>query len=88
MNRYNQGFYKFGPMEQTSNGKWVKHEDVVPLENVVKDLRKQVASLECQVANQVSETLRINLKRADLFSILCVSELINAVLIGVILFVK
>lgn len=26
--RYNQGFLKFGPMEQCSDGKWVKYDDV------------------------------------------------------------
>jgi hypothetical protein len=27
MNRYNQGFYRFGLMEQCENGQWVKSED-------------------------------------------------------------
>ena len=27
MNRYNQGFGGFGPMEQSNDGKWVKYED-------------------------------------------------------------
>ena len=31
MKRYNQGFVKFGPMEQCDDGEWVKYEDVVDL---------------------------------------------------------
>ena len=27
MNRYTQGFYKFGPMEQSSTGEWIKFSD-------------------------------------------------------------
>lgn len=27
MKRYNQGFGKFGPMEQSNDGKWVPYED-------------------------------------------------------------
>ncbi|CAB4127280.1 hypothetical protein UFOVP84_108 [uncultured Caudovirales phage] len=27
MKRYNQGFGKFGPMEQSNDGKWVLYED-------------------------------------------------------------
>lgn len=29
MKRYNQGFAKFGPMEQCDDGEWVKYEDVI-----------------------------------------------------------
>ena len=27
MNRYTQGFYKFGPMEQRNTGEWIKFAD-------------------------------------------------------------
>lgn len=27
INRYRQGFYKFGPMEQCNDGDWVKYDD-------------------------------------------------------------
>jgi hypothetical protein len=27
MKRYNQGFGKFGPMEQCNDGEWVKYDD-------------------------------------------------------------
>ena len=27
MERYNQGFYKFGPMEQVKDGQWIKYQD-------------------------------------------------------------
>ncbi len=29
MNRYNQGFKYFGPMEQNDDGDWVKYDDMV-----------------------------------------------------------
>ena len=29
MNRYNQGFKYFGPMEQSDDGDWVKYDDMV-----------------------------------------------------------
>lgn len=29
MNRYNQGFGKFGPMEQCKDGLWIKYKDHV-----------------------------------------------------------
>ena len=41
MKRYNQGFGKFGPMEQCDNGKWVKYEDYEQeIDAYVEDLSK------------------------------------------------
>lgn len=31
LERYNQGFLKFGPMEQAENGKWVEAEPILNL---------------------------------------------------------
>ena len=39
---YNQGFYKFGPMEQCSTGEWVKWKDVEPFLRAA-ELRVQTA---------------------------------------------
>ena len=38
MNRYNQGFGGFGPMEQSSDGKWVKYEDHVSNIHEIEDI--------------------------------------------------
>ena len=41
MKRYNQGFGKFGPMEQCDDGKWVKYEDYEQeIDAYVEDLSK------------------------------------------------
>ena len=36
MKRYNQGFGKFGPMEQSNDGKWVTYEDYESIERRLK----------------------------------------------------
>ena len=41
MKRYNQGFGKFGPMEQCDDGTWVKYEDYEQeIDAYVEDLSK------------------------------------------------
>lgn len=37
MFRYNQGFLKFGPMEQCNDGEWIKYEDYVKLDKENRD---------------------------------------------------
>jgi hypothetical protein len=39
---YNQGFYKFGPMEQCATGEWVKWNDIEPVLRAA-NLRVQTA---------------------------------------------
>jgi hypothetical protein len=39
MKRYNQGFGKFGPMEQCNDGEWVRYEDV---KSIIKKLQEEV----------------------------------------------
>ena len=84
MNRYNQGFGKFGPMEQEWNGKWVKHEDVVPLEKTIKELRQQNSKLECEIDNMKIKNLNMLNKCQDNFALLCMSALVNVALMYII----
>jgi hypothetical protein len=84
MNRYNQGFGKFGPMEQVWNGKWVKHEDVVLLEKTIKELRQQNSTLECITDDLEVKRLTMSTKCENLFALVCISSLINAVLLFII----
>lgn len=77
MNRYNQGFGKFGPMEQTWNGKWVKHEDVVVLEQLLKEYQQKNSKLECSKDKvDLSYSTLLN-KCQNIFALLCISVLIN-----------
>jgi len=50
MNRYTQGFIKFGPMEQCNDGKWIEyaeHEKVIEsIEGKIKNLEKMSISAD------------------------------------------
>lgn len=54
---YNQGFYKFGPMEQCATGEWVKWEDVEPF--------LRAAELRVQTAMETEEELRSAIRTAQ-----------------------
>lgn len=67
VNRYNQGFGKFGPMEQCAGGKWVLASDYLKLadrllrqEANIKTLEKVIDSGEAQI-----EVLRDIVQTAD-----------------------
>lgn len=47
---YNQGFYKFGPMEQCTTGEWVKWKDVEPF--------LRAAELRVETSMETEEELR------------------------------
>jgi F0F1-type ATP synthase assembly protein I len=53
MKRYNQGFGKFGPMEQCNDGEWVRYEDS---ERVINNLRDDIRNLhrELLITRKVS----------------------------------
>lgn len=59
MNRYNQGFGKFGPMEQEWNGKWVEYKEVDILE---KRLLSKINNLTIESLTQQNEIDSLNLK--------------------------
>lgn len=88
MNRYNQGFGKFGPMEQEWNGKWVKYEDVIPLENTIKELRQQNASLDHTIDVIETKCWDWRNKSENWFALFCSSMIINAVLAYIIVFIR
>lgn len=50
MQRYNQGFLKFGPMEQCSEGEWVKYNDVAEIQAGLYSARMRTADLEALTA--------------------------------------
>lgn len=54
---YNQGFYKFGPMEQCVTGEWVKWEDVEPF--------LRAAELRVQTAMETEQTTLIKLSAEE-----------------------
>lgn len=49
MKRYNQGFGKFGPMEQCNSGEWMKYKDA---EDVVHEWQEY-----CKVIEQDNKTM-------------------------------
>ena len=51
MKRYNQGFLKFGPMEQCDDGEWIKYEGH---EKVVKDFLKAHDKMSEKLKRKVS----------------------------------
>lgn len=52
MIRYNQGFGKVGPMEQCSDGEWVKYQDA---EEVIEELKESITNLRNFNAELISE---------------------------------
>ena len=54
---YNQGFYKFGPMEQCTTGEWVKWKDVEPF--------LQAAELRVETSMETEEELRSTIRTAQ-----------------------
>ena len=69
MERYNQGFYKFGPMEQVKDGQWIKYQDhrdkvdwlKTMYKNLLEDTRKSEDILykeNCTLTEQFSLSSR------------------------------
>jgi hypothetical protein len=56
---YNQGFYKFGPMEQCDSGEWVRWADIEPFLQAA-ELRVQTAMETEREAIEISELDRKN----------------------------
>jgi len=83
MKRYNQGFYKFGPMEQCKDGEWAKYEDLEKEFDEFKNewydeiaYHKQVCSEAIEKANK--ERL-IDVKEADFYRfVAAISISVNA----------
>jgi len=50
MNRYNQGFWKFGPMEQCNDGIWGKYADFLKVLRLVVSMKNsRITELEAEL---------------------------------------
>ena len=68
MNRYNQGFFKFGPMEQCKDGIWGKYADFLKVLKLAVSLKNsRITELEKQLdeANTKIRKLEQRLQFAD-----------------------
>jgi hypothetical protein len=81
MKRYNQGFLKFGPMEQCDTGEWVKHSDI---DSYLDKYGVQHAKAFIQMAEEMyEENSSIMLKLKVITSALIMSFVANAVFLSV-----
>jgi hypothetical protein len=80
MKRYNQGFLKFGPMEQCDTGEWVKHSDI---DSYLDKYGAQHAKVFTQMAEEMyGENSSIMLKLKVITALLVMSIVANGVLLG------
>jgi hypothetical protein len=81
MKRYNQGFLKFGPMEQCDTGEWVKHSDI---DSYLDKYGEQHAKVFSSLATEMfQENSSIMLKLKVITSALIMSFVANAVFLSV-----
>jgi len=81
MKRYNQGFLKFGPMEQCDTGEWVKHSDI---DSYLDKYGEQHAKVFSEFATEMfQENSSIMLKLKVITSALIMSFVANAVFLSV-----
>lgn len=66
---YNQGFYKFGPMEQCATGEWVRWNDIEPVLRAT-NLRVQTAmETEQELSGEVEyQTNRVSIWEEDYYA--------------------
>lgn len=77
--RYNHGFFKFGPMEQCTDGEWARWKDVEPFLHAAelrvltsmeyeKNVQDHLEAYKRRIEEQASAyECRVNLSRADRF---------------------
>jgi len=68
MNRYNQGFWKFGPMEQCNDGIWGKYADFLKVLRLAVSMKNShITQLEAELdeANNKIRKLEQRLHFAD-----------------------
>ena len=85
MRRYNQGFGKVGPMEQCSDGEWVKYEDAMAASNIneaklfyqlcneQRDERAQHTRLIDHLAIRIFASVAINIAVFGLAAYMCLT---------------
>ena len=80
MKRYNQGFLKFGPMEECDAGEWTRHSDI---DSYLDKYGAQHAKVFNQMATEMyEENGSIMLKLRVITALLVVSIVVNGVLLG------
>ncbi len=80
MKRYNQGFHKFGAMEQCDTGEWVKHSDV---DSFIKKYGEQHAKVFSELATEMyKENSLTMLKLKTITAILIISIIANGLLLS------
>ena len=52
MKRYNQGFLKFGPMEECDTGEWIKAVDA---DNTMNEIKRQGAKVFSDLSKKIYE---------------------------------
>ena len=80
MKRYNQGFLKFGPMEQCDTGEWVKHSDI---DSYLDKYGEQHAKVFSELATEMfQENSSIMLKLKVITATLIISIIANGLLLS------
>lgn len=67
LQRFNQGFLKFGPMEQCSDGEWVRYEDVQKLIEYQMQRMEDIKDTADAIARQRDQLIEDNRDLADLY---------------------
>jgi hypothetical protein len=81
MKRYNQGFLKFGPMEQCDTGEWVKHSDI---DSYLGKYGEQHAKVFSELATEMyKENSSIMLKLKVITATLVISIIANGLLLAI-----
>jgi len=78
MERYNQGFGKFGPMEQCKDGEWVRYEDA---EKEFDELKELFVKANDSVEDYWEEKLKRERKNTLFFATLAAVELVIPVIV-------
>ena len=80
MKRYNQGFHKFGAMEECNTGEWIKADEV---DSYLDKYAKEHAKVFSRLATEMyQENSSIMLKLKVITAALVVSFVTNAMLVA------
>jgi hypothetical protein len=91
INRYNQGFIKFGPMEQCNLGQWVKYDDYIKDFRELDNFNSQLIVKDMQSISEINNLknkiidLESNLKQTRIVcNCLLLLSLIITISVGII----
>lgn len=68
MKRYNQGFFKFGPMEECDTGVWVRHSEI---DSCLDKYGAQHAKVFTQMATEIYEENSSIMLKLKVITALC-----------------